>query len=95
MAEVNKINPSIVVLGTYTNAHTKILHQCKIDEFKWEAKPTHILAYHGCPMCKMSIGEKKIREYLDHNKIAFTQQHTFNECKNILCLPTETDDYGL
>lgn len=51
VAKVKHINPDIEVLGFYKNATTKILHRCKIDNYMWEAEPSHIINGHGCPQC--------------------------------------------
>lgn len=68
------INPNIEVLGTYINTQTKILHKCKIDGYKWEVDPSHLLCGRGCPVCsgrvvgpppeyKNSIWASKYKEY--------------------------------
>lgn len=49
--QVNSINSNIDVLGKYVNNHTKILHQCKLDGFIWEATPGNVLSGKGCPEC--------------------------------------------
>lgn len=41
----------------------------------------------GCPYCKQSKGEQKIKEFLNKNKIKFIQQKKFKDCKNIRPLP--------
>jgi len=41
----------------------------------------------GCPICKESKGEKKVREFLIKHNIIFIPQHTFFECKNTNVLP--------
>lgn len=46
---------------------------------------------HGqcCPSCSKSesVGERKIRKYLEKNKIKFIQEYTFDNCKDIKALP--------
>jgi very-short-patch-repair endonuclease len=37
----------------------------------------------GCPLCKESIGEKKIAEFLLVNSIKFEREKRFDNCKNI------------
>ena len=49
--KVKEINHNIIVLGTYTNARTPILHKCKIDGHEWMTSPYHILSGKGCPKC--------------------------------------------
>lgn len=97
VAEVSVINPDIIVIGQYVNINTKILHQCKIDNYKWEAKPTHILSGHGCPACNRSIGEKEIERYLCDHNIAFVPQYTFDDCRNVRPLPFDfyLPDYNM
>ena len=58
--KVTKINPNIEVLGEYVKNSINILHRCKIDGYKWMARPANILTGYGCPMCSGSI--KKTRE---------------------------------
>lgn len=55
VAEVNKINPNIEVVGTYLDSKTKILHRCKIDGYEWYATPHNILRGRGCPKCSGHI----------------------------------------
>ena len=55
ISEVAKINPNIEVIGEYINAHTKILHRCKIDGFEWYTTPHNVLRRQGCPKCAGKI----------------------------------------
>lgn len=55
ISDVDKVNPNIDVVGDYVNAHTPILHRCKIDGYEWFAKPNNILSGKGCPKCAGSI----------------------------------------
>ena len=41
----------------------------------------------GCKLCNESKGELGIKKYLEKNKIEFTREKTFDNCKNILKLP--------
>ena len=54
--EVSSINPGIILLGTYTNSHNKILVRCKKCGHEWEAVASSILQGYGCPFC---AGNKK------------------------------------
>ena len=49
--ELNNINPNIDIIGRYINSHTKISCKCKLDEFEWNATPSHLLRGQGCPEC--------------------------------------------
>lgn len=61
--EVEKINPSIEVVGRFTKTKTKILHRCKIDGHEWYATPANILNGCGCPVCGGSM-KKTHDEYV-------------------------------
>jgi protein-arginine kinase activator protein McsA len=41
----------------------------------------------GCPKCKNSLGENKIRNYLEENNIEYIQEKTFKDCKFKKVLP--------
>ena len=50
--ELSLINPNIIVVGTYVDAKTKILHYCKRHDVYWDATPNQLLGGHGCPKCR-------------------------------------------
>ena len=59
VAELSKVNPNLLVVGTYTNARTKILHTCLICGHLWSPRPQSLLEGCGCPVCsRFIIGEK-------------------------------------
>lgn len=49
--ELAEANQNIVVLEEYVNALTPILHQCKLDNYKWKVTPNSLLSGHGCTIC--------------------------------------------
>lgn len=53
--ELEQTGKSIVALGQYVNAKTKILHKCIIDGYEWMATPDSILHKSGCPKCAGNI----------------------------------------
>ena len=66
----------------YKHSKKNILITCPIHgEFK-QTPSSHIRGY-GCPSCHESIGERTVRKYLEKNKINFTPQKKFKDCKNI------------
>lgn len=75
----NKYNYSEV---NYKNAHTKVIINCPTHG-KFKQSPNSHLSGVGCPVCKNSKGEEKIRKLLQKNDIKFDYQKTFNDCKNI------------
>lgn len=85
--ELNKINKDVIVLDTYINSLTPILHKCLIDDNEWNVSPANILTGYGCPKCKESKGEKRITTWLKNNNINFISQKKFNDCIDIKPLP--------
>jgi very-short-patch-repair endonuclease len=57
----------------------------KNGEFK--QLPNDHLSGHGCPICKNSLGEMKIWNYLTEKNIKFESQKKFDGCKNKRLLP--------
>lgn len=51
VAELKEVNPNLIVLGTYINAKTKILHKCVIHGTEWETYPSLTLRGCGCRKC--------------------------------------------
>ena len=85
--EVASINMDIEVVGEYINAHTPILHRCKIDGHEWMALPMNIIKGVGCPQCNQSHGEKQIYQWLDNHHIKYIPQKIFDDCRNKKPLP--------
>jgi hypothetical protein len=57
--ELKEKNLNIEAIEQYVDAHTKILHKCKIDGHEWNIAPTKILEGKGCPVCAgKAIGPK-------------------------------------
>ena len=54
---------------------------------EFQQSPHNHIRGHGCPTCKESKGEQKIREYLFENNIQFEPQYKFQDCRNKRCLP--------
>ena len=70
----------------YINSQTKIKIICPIHGV-FEQKPNSHLRGVGCPKCKSSHGETKIRNYLKENSILFEEQKRFKNCRDKLPLP--------
>ena len=69
----------------YTGSNNKVVIICpKHGEF--EQLPNGHKQGRGCPKCKESKGEREIRNLLIDKDIDFNQEHTFDDCKNILPL---------
>ena len=85
--ELNLTNNNIMVVGEYVNARTHILHKCLLCGNEWDVTPDSLLRGTGCPKCKTSLGEKKIAQLLEDNKIHYIRQYKFDDCKDIRSLP--------
>lgn len=51
IAEIDKSNYNVTVIGEYINARTPILHKCNVCGYKWDVTPDNILRGHKCPVC--------------------------------------------
>lgn len=81
------VSPDILIKSQYIRNTTNILCQCRICGREWEAPAYNLLSGRGCPHCKATYGEQKIRSYLELHKIQYFFQYKFQECKNIFELP--------
>lgn len=70
----------------YINSYNKLDILCKIHNIFKQSGNDHLQGK-GCPICKESKGEKKIREYLIKNNIKYIQEYKFKDCKNVQSLP--------
>lgn len=85
--ELKEVDSNIVVLDTYIDAITPILHKCLIDKHEWYARPGNILFGYGCPKCHESSGERQIRQWLEKHDITYVFQKSFIDCRDIRMLP--------
>jgi polyhydroxyalkanoate synthesis regulator phasin len=65
----------------YVNTNTKIKIICKKHGI-FEQNPAKHIAGQGCPDCKLSHGEGKVKKFLKENNIKFKPQKTFDGCVN-------------
>lgn len=61
-------NPNIEVIGKYAGSKTKILHRCKLDNYKWNTTPEKTLGGCGCPKCAGNL-KKTHEDYVAELKI--------------------------
>lgn len=61
---LNMVNPYIEVIEEYKGACVNILHKCKIDNYKWSAKPGNVLHGCGCPKCAKNV-KRTHEEYVE------------------------------
>jgi very-short-patch-repair endonuclease len=69
----------------YRGARIKVTIICpKHGEFK--QRPFDHLNGCGCPKCSESIGERKIRNFLEINNFNYVREKSFKECRNLIRL---------
>lgn len=64
-----------------TCSQIKVWWKCKKHNHSWLATPNNRKRGDGCPKCRSSSGEKKIREILEKYNIKYEQQKSFDKCK--------------
>ena len=69
----------------YTGCDTKVTIICP-EHGEFEQSPSNHKGRSGCPRCTESKGEREIRNLLIDKDIDFNQEHSFDDCKNILPL---------
>ena len=62
--ELALANPNVIVLGTYVDALTPILHKCLIDGYEWHTIPNSLLQGCGCPKCAGNL-QLSAQEYVE------------------------------
>ena len=70
----------------YKNSKTKVKIIC-LEHGEFQQTPNMHLRNTGCPICRESKGEAKIRKFLNENNIKYIQEYSFNNCKNVFVLP--------
>lgn len=88
------IQKSIIVHGKtydyskvdYIQSNKKVKIICKKHGAFSQIAHNHLKG-NGCPICKESVGEKKIRVYLDSLGISYKKQCRFKSCKSKNTLP--------
>jgi hypothetical protein len=73
-------------LTNYINKHIKIKIICPKHGIFEQLANNHLNG-HGCPICKYSKGELKIKHYLTEKEIVFIPQKRFKDCKDKHTLP--------
>lgn len=74
----------------YINNDVKVIIVCQ-EHGEFEQLPGSHLSGNGCPFCKSSKGEIRVRNTLLKMNISFKEQHSFDGCKN--SLPLRFDFY--
>lgn len=62
--DLKEVNPNVIPLEKYVNAHKAILHKCLIDNYEWKVKPNNVLSGKGCPKCNNHV-IRNHNQYID------------------------------
>lgn len=74
---------SLINKETYKNSHTPVPILCK-EHGVFIQRPSHHLKGMGCPQCKKSLGENRIKLFLENINVLYVQQYKIiNE--NLFC----------
>lgn len=74
---------SLITKETYKNFHTPVPIICK-EHGVFNQKPTLHAKGMGCPQCKKSLGENRVKRFLDNSHFLYIQQYKIlNE--NLFC----------
>jgi hypothetical protein len=79
----NKISPYEVTHGSTK----KVWWRCELCNHTYESYIYSRSSGHGCPKCRISKGEKKIKEFLERSDLSFQMQYRIKECKRKKPLP--------
>lgn len=77
--DLYRINRDVIYLDGYTKASEKLHVKCKICGHDWWVVGTSLTSGFGCPICNMSHGERKIKDYLNNGAYTYISQKTFEE----------------
>lgn len=82
-------------LEPYQNTDIPILLQSKFCNHIFKARPSQLLRNkYSCPICKSSIGEKRIIEFLEQNKISYERQKKININNKMVKIDFYLPDYN-
>jgi Zn finger protein HypA/HybF involved in hydrogenase expression len=69
----------IVLMGEYKAAREKVKVKCNTCGHIWSPSADSLLRGTGCPVCKESKGERRIRFWLECNNFNFSPQYTYDD----------------
>ena len=86
--KIRNLDNSFTYLNVnYKNIYSKLTIKCnKCGNIFSQSFKKHMYGQ-GCPVCKISQGERKIKDFLIQSNITYYQQYKFEGCKNIFQLP--------
>jgi hypothetical protein len=96
--QLHEMSPTIIVIGEYINAKTKIKCKCAIDGYEWTVTPNKLLqGRRGCPKCLNYKNEIDIHKILKKYNINYIAQKRFSNCKDKRAMPFDfyLKDYNI
>lgn len=78
---------SYSIVGNFCNLSTKVEVSCKRCGKHWLVRPHNLLQGKGCPNCKKSRGETRLKKILERLQLPHEVQFTFPDCRNKRELP--------
>jgi hypothetical protein len=78
LIDVRQINSDIIYLDGYTKASDRVHVKCMVCGHDWRPIGTSLTSGSGCPVCNMSHGERKIKDYLSNHDYIYIPQKTFS-----------------
>lgn len=79
--KVGDVVNNLLITDKYKVPGYKYYNYCCIkDKYCGSIREDHLLHGHGCPVCKNSIGEKNVIDYLVEHNITFLPQYSFSDC---------------
>lgn len=87
LKELEEANPDVELVGEFSYMKSPTLFRCKIDGTEWTAPPLNVVSGASvCPQCKETLGEKKVRIWLEKHNIPYEQQKALPGCRHIHAL---------
>lgn len=80
----NKYDYSLFKEEDYINRKSKINVICPKHGLWKVSVSNHLYRHSGCPLCKHSLGEERVSDFLNHHKIPFETQYCFKN-ESLLC----------
>lgn len=70
----------------YQSRDKKVKIKCSTHGMFMQSPYAHLFGQ-GCPLCRESKGERRVRNFLETNNISYTPQKKFADCKSTQALP--------
>lgn len=93
LEELSQVNPYVVLKGKYRTYDKKVECQCTECGHVWSITPAMLMRGRGCPKCKESSGERRIRAFLEQHGILFTKDKRFKGLVGLGNKPLSYDFY--